>query len=406
MKLSIIIPVYNVESYLRECLDSIISQDFDETEIICIEDCSTDSSLQILCEYVKKDNRVKIIQHPVNKGLSAARNTGIQAAVGEYIQFVDSDDILVADACNRLYVYAKEKDADIVYFNMKFLNDEKNNLVRKKQMNKEYPGVYTGIELFCMFQENGPPKPEAWRQIIRREYLIKNNLFFHEGIIHEDLLFSFMAAMRAERACDLNLELYIYRQRTGSISWGQKEKSASSLLVCLINICSYWLEHPFTAYEDECIAKYIRGIYTSYLHYKCYQTDGVYYGNDKEILLQKILGGNYFEHLKFKESDIERLRTSDFNIIYGAGKIASETLTILNAENIKVHLIVVTDKKNNVKLMNGIDVVGIDELSVDKDAIFVIGTEKKYHDEIDLSLQNRNYSNIIIPTISEKEMIS
>lgn len=345
MKLSIIIPVYNVESYLRECLDSIISQDLYETEIICIDDCSTDGSLQILYEYEKKDHRVKVIKHLTNKGLSAARNTGIQAAVGEYIQFVDSDDILEAGACKKLYIYAKENDADIVYFNMQLLNDEKNYLIQKKRIHKEYPGVYTGVELFCLFSRNGTFKVEAWRHYIKREYLIKNNLFFHEGIIHEDMLFSFMAAMQAKKVCDLNMELYIYRQREGSLSWGQKEKSASSLLVCLMNICSYWLEHQFTAYENECISEYIRGMYTSYLHYKCYQIDKEYYGNDKEILLQKILGDTCFENLRFKESDIERLRKSDFNIIYGAGKIASEVLTILNDENIKVHLIVVTDKK-------------------------------------------------------------
>ena len=93
-KISIIIPVYNVEKYLRECLDSCINQTLADIEIICVDDCSPDNSIKILEEYQAKDYRIKIFRHEKNKNLGAARNTGIQNAIGEYVWFVDSDDYI------------------------------------------------------------------------------------------------------------------------------------------------------------------------------------------------------------------------------------------------------------------------------------------------------------------------
>ena len=102
VKISIIIPVYNVEKYLHECLDSIINQTFTDIEIICVDDGSTDKSSEILEEYEQKDKRFTVISQP-NKGVSAARNRGMQQAKGKYIMFVDSDDWLAHNACEQAY---------------------------------------------------------------------------------------------------------------------------------------------------------------------------------------------------------------------------------------------------------------------------------------------------------------
>ena len=112
--ISLIIPVYNVENYLRQCLDSIINQTLKEIEIICINDGSTDSSKQILEEYALKDERIKIINQK-NKGAGAARNSGIDAATGEYIGFVDSDDWVNLDAFEKLYNKITRENVDIVF---------------------------------------------------------------------------------------------------------------------------------------------------------------------------------------------------------------------------------------------------------------------------------------------------
>ena len=102
MKISVIIPVYNVESFLPQCLDSVVNQSYRDIEIICVEDCSTDSSMQILRDYAQNDNRIKIIQNTKNLGLGLARNVGLEYATGEYIHFLDSDDWIEAGSYELL----------------------------------------------------------------------------------------------------------------------------------------------------------------------------------------------------------------------------------------------------------------------------------------------------------------
>jgi glycosyltransferase involved in cell wall biosynthesis len=121
-KVSVIIPVYNVESYLCRCLDSVVNQTLREIEIICINDCSTDNSLKILKEYRSKDQRVKLIDFDQNRGVSIARNTGIDAASGEYIGFVDSDDYIDKDFYEVLYGLIKKESADIAAGSVKFID--------------------------------------------------------------------------------------------------------------------------------------------------------------------------------------------------------------------------------------------------------------------------------------------
>ena len=127
-KLSIVIPVYNTAVYLKECLDSIINQTYSNIEIICVDDCSPDNSAEIIKEYAAKDNRIKYIKHSENKKQGAARNTGIDAATGKYITFIDSDDYL-----NDKYVYEKcislmeKNNADIITFSFTSFDAENNS---------------------------------------------------------------------------------------------------------------------------------------------------------------------------------------------------------------------------------------------------------------------------------------
>lgn len=114
IKISVIIPVYNVEEYLKECLDSVINQTLKEIEIICIDDCSTDSSYSILEEYAKKDSRIVLIKNKENMGVGYNRNIGIKEAKGEYIGFIDSDDYISEDYYENLYNTAKKYNSDVV----------------------------------------------------------------------------------------------------------------------------------------------------------------------------------------------------------------------------------------------------------------------------------------------------
>lgn len=186
-KVSIIVPVYNVEQYLPECLESIFAQEYESMEILCVEDCSEDGSLEILKKYAQKDHRVRIIRHNQNRGLSAARNTGLENATGKYVLFVDSDDFLEKNAIQLLYHEAEQKKTDIVYFDyIKFCDESSVDIVAPKTVWHSYDGVYTGSEFFCATMQNNEFEVMAWRQFFRRDFLEQNHIRFLEGIYHED----------------------------------------------------------------------------------------------------------------------------------------------------------------------------------------------------------------------------
>ena len=225
IKVSVIVPVYNVELYLRECLDSIINQTLKEIEIICIDDCSSDNSYGILEEYSKKDNRIIIFRNQENMSAGPSRNIGIRVSQGEYITFVDSDDFLDKNYYELLYNTAKEYDSDIVntsnilrynngeisyyYCNVhRFLTDDD----KKKGLFIKFNSNIT-LENFLldnkeMFTTNPVNK------IYSRDFLIKNNLFFMENTklgVSEDADFILRLLMHSPSISFNNNAIYYYR---------------------------------------------------------------------------------------------------------------------------------------------------------------------------------------------------
>ena len=126
-KISIIIPIYNVEKYITECITSVVNQTYKNLEIICIDDCGNDNSIEILNDFASKDSRIKIIKHAENKGLPQARNTGIDAASGDYIFFLDSDDFIQSDIIEKMYNKICETNSDIIISSIKAFAEDKEN---------------------------------------------------------------------------------------------------------------------------------------------------------------------------------------------------------------------------------------------------------------------------------------
>lgn len=230
IKISVIIPVYNTEKYLRECLESVIAQTLKEIEIICVNDGSSDNSLQILEQYAKMDERILVLSKE-NGGVSSARNCGMEKATGKYLMFLDSDDWYTeTESLQVLYEYAEKEQLDELFFGTKvfFENEEvkKNNLFFEKYYTRKeiYNGVIEkGQDLFVDFQKNRNFKPNVCLQIFKREFLEKNNLRFQEKILHEDEVFSLQCITLADRASYLDLSYYGRRVRENSIMTNQKK---------------------------------------------------------------------------------------------------------------------------------------------------------------------------------------
>ncbi|MCF2570136.1 glycosyltransferase [Mediterraneibacter glycyrrhizinilyticus] len=222
-KISVVIPVYNVEKYLAECLDSVIGQSFRDIEIICVNDGSKDGSRDILAAYAKKDSRI-VIFDKTNGGLSSARNTGLDAATGKYVLFLDSDDLLHAsDALSVLYQKAEDNSLEQLFFDAEviFENDdvkEKNsNYIDYYKRKNNYEDITAGRELFSMLQSNWDFKPNACMQFFLRSFLTDNELTFCENILHEDEVFTLECVALSKRAAYINMPCLIRRIRDNSI---------------------------------------------------------------------------------------------------------------------------------------------------------------------------------------------
>ena len=186
-KISVIIPVYNTENYLEECLDSILNQTFKEFEVICIEDKSTDNSANILKDYAEKDERVKIIFNEENIGQAESRNKGIEEACGEYISFIDSDDKIDLEAYEKLYNFSKESNQDLILFDTVRYGDKGEiwpSTLHIKSIQGEKIEKTNILEHEEFIYDTGP-----WNKLIKTSFLKNSNIRFINKL-YEDLLFS------------------------------------------------------------------------------------------------------------------------------------------------------------------------------------------------------------------------
>ena len=216
-KISVVVPVYKAEKFLRECIDSILSQTFTDFELILVDDCSPDNSPQMCNEYATKDSRIKVLHHEKNQGSIAAYRDGLNASVGEYIQFVDSDDWIERDMFERLYQKAAS-GCDFVYCDVIRFTTEDNKL---------FPDT--------TFDSRGMDKKEIVISMIEDKFpqylpnkLFKRNLFndliWPEFMLREDTVICIQLLMNAEKVGYEYSILYHYRFNRDSISSNNKKR--------------------------------------------------------------------------------------------------------------------------------------------------------------------------------------
>lgn len=242
IELSVVVPAYNVEDYLRKCLDTLISQPL-SLEIILVNDGSTDSTGDIAKEYAEKHSCVKLINQS-NQGLSAARNKGLEVATGEYIAFVDSDDWVVEDGLAVMYTKAKENRLDMIRGNVIYAFSDGRAYNPFKQIDPDFiNSVLAGKEYFIASMQSDACLPMVWSSLYNREWLSKIDLSF-ENLVHEDELWTPMAICQANRMMVIDLGFYYYRQREGSIMQTlHTEKRIKALFeICrqLVSFTSRW----------------------------------------------------------------------------------------------------------------------------------------------------------------------
>ena len=259
-KVSVCVPIYNVEKYLGECLDSIINQTLKDIEIICVNDGSTDNSLNILKEYAQKDNRIKIIDK-TNSGYGASMNMALNSAKGEYIGVIESDDFAQKDMFETLYNLAKENDADIAKSDW-YKYWSKNKFVKKEnRISPAKAGYVTNFE-----KDNSLVRinPSVWSGIYKREFLDDNNIRFLEtpGASYQDLSFTFKLFTLAKRVILTDKAYLYYRQDNINSSVKAKNK-----IYCVCDeydeIERFMNEHPEFTQQHRTQEEILR--YTGYM---------------------------------------------------------------------------------------------------------------------------------------------
>ena len=218
LKISVIITAYNIENYIAECIDSVLSQNFQGVEIICVDDCSTDGTAKVICNY--QDRGVRLIKHKKNEGLAKSRVTGFSNAHGKYIYIMDGDDCLSRNALTTMYEYAEKDKLDLLTFSGEVFYDDKTMKAKYEKdryyyiRRGNYDCVSNGQSLFCAFVNNGDMNGNMVFLFLRKDYIKNIGYIGVKGIRYgESPLGLYLAAKRAKCIPDT---LYRRRFRRGS----------------------------------------------------------------------------------------------------------------------------------------------------------------------------------------------
>ncbi|MBO5038439.1 MAG: glycosyltransferase [Alphaproteobacteria bacterium] len=246
-KISVIIPVCNVEAYLPQCLKSVISQTLTEIEIICVDDGSTDNSLAILKEYAAKDHRITVISQK-NQGAGIARNTGLTVAKGQYLSFLDSDDFFEPDMLATLYTTAKKDNSDAVVCGYYIFDHTKNTDIKKIAV---YPPYTQNSPIFPQQHQNTiyHINPAPWNKLFKSSLFKQNNIRFENLKSCNDYTAIYTALMLANKISALNSFLLHYRTNSNSNITATRNQNATCLLHAVqrlwLNLGNHQLQYVY-----------------------------------------------------------------------------------------------------------------------------------------------------------------
>lgn len=300
--ISVIIPVFNVEKYLHVCLNSVLNQSYQNFEVICIDDSSTDSSLEILEYFSKKDSRIKILKNDSNKGCGFSRNIGLNEAKGKYISFLDADDWLSPNTFEILVKKAEENQLDLLlfkaivyyedsknfgmedYYDMKFMNKFENKIFNHFDLDK--------TKLFVM--SNAP-----WNKFYLKSFLEEYNIRFpNENLIHEDNPFFYNVITSAKRISIIDTYLYNRRRRPGSIMTLNNERLFDNIDICYLIMDVFLSNKLLYQYYKKEVLTYIFADILNYKHNQIqFQFKNDFF-NQAQNVYRDFIGYGLYEDIK------------------------------------------------------------------------------------------------------------
>jgi len=316
-KVSIIVPVYNVEKYLKRCLDSLVNQSLKDIEIIIINDASTDNSLKVIREYESKYNTIKVINSPTNLKQGGARNLGIEIAKGEYIGFVDSDDWVHVEMYKKLYSKANDTNSDVVDSDY-YVSDGNNVLTTVTSNTADQLGELTSMQKKGLILHSG----RMWTKIFKTSLFIDNNIRFPEKLSYEDNPVVPLLLVHAKKLEKVNEPLYYYFKNLESTtttknSYHHFDRLKTSIIL-LEGFKNDGLYEEFKEEVDYRFSElyYINTIKICLANYDIPQIDRLYEIRDyMKVNFQDYRKSKYFNRINKKDRFLSKINDFDPSLI-------------------------------------------------------------------------------------------
>ena len=403
IKVSVIIPVYGTREWLPYCLDSVLGQTLSDIEVICVDDASTDGCAGILEEYAARDERVRIITMAKNSGQGICRNAGLDAARGEYVYLLDSDDMISSGALEKLCRIADEDDLDGVLFNMTAIyeSEEIKRTITEKpgESGTGYPeGVVRGEELFNIYMDNGEWVCYVQKQLWRRDFIDRERIRFTPRHEHEDEVFAFEALVSAERVRYIPDKLFIRRWRRGSVmTTPPGPANFYGYFKGLLELMEFCDERGLASRQiDRNNARMYEKMTRLYpVLSEEYDLSELISPEDMPVYRLFTAAQKAYLHFgDIPDEVIDKARAAKHVFIYGAGVKGTQAFESLVRAGLAIDAFLVTDPKDAGKAVKGRPVIAIEEADIPEGSLILVAAGEGYRREIERTLDEIGYEYI------------
>lgn len=406
IKISIVITIFNIEKYIKECLDSILKQSIKEIEVICVDDASTDKSLDILREYEFNDCRVQVICNKLNMGQASSRNIGCRLARGKYLYVIDGDDYLVENSLIKMFNIAEMNQLDLLTFDAYSFWDcysEEAEADYQMYIRKgKYEGIYSGPQMFSQFMTNNDNLGNVCLNFCNRDFFENESLYWTEGArFNEDSPFAIY--MAAKRAMCVQQVFYMRRRHIGSVTTSpMKIEYQKGQMIQFLNELLIWNRYKFNREVDDSIELYFRRFQCEIKKvYRLTKDQSRVTTLESENKMANYIYNFFLLNMPlridmFSENQIDEIKNAENIIIYGAGNVAYDVAEVLSYYKNDDYFVAVTKKENQDRMFNDKNIFEIKELtSIKEHSVLIIAATQRYSNDMIKYATDLEFRNII-----------
>lgn len=403
-KVSVIIPVYNVEKYLRDCLDSVLNQTLRDVEIICIDDASPDRCSAILDEYAAQDARIQVVHLQENRRQGVGRNLGVERAKGEYLYFLDSDDTIDSETLEELSRLADRENLDAVFFDCKETYENEalraiytSSICLRNGVYRDE--AYEGKELLDEFIRQHEWTCYPQRIFWRREFIVNEGIRYLEDCFHEDEFFAFAGILTAKRARYVRKQYFNRRVRPNSVMTSEpKPSNFRGYLMSFYYMNEFASERNLTTngVKTILITMFERAM-TLYAKLKdSYDIEDAFQREPDKTVYRYFKSYLWLEYGKdgfysFDSETLEEIRKYRIAYVYGVGPTALRVCKKLERNDVLIGGFLFKGAENAPSVLMGRSVTELDEAVIPDDAIVVVATKVMFWEGIRDMLKSKNF---------------